>query len=175
MKRHVPAVLPILIILLLLATACSKNYREPDAISGEVKFNLIFKYGVGAKNELNTFNGTYTKDMIVDPPITVDLSLSKKEMKTIYNKMAEINFFDYPDQYTILIPPGEGVGMVTPHSTYYFKVENGSSVKELTWEDYITNRDEKADKLRELIKVIRDIVESKREYKALPVPKGGYD
>ena len=34
-------------------------------------FNLISKYGVRAKNELNTFEGTYTKDMVMDPSITV--------------------------------------------------------------------------------------------------------
>jgi len=36
-------------------------------------FNLIFKYGVGAKNEFNTFKGTYTKDMVMDPSVTVNL------------------------------------------------------------------------------------------------------
>ena len=33
-------------------------------------FNLDFKYGVGSRNELNTFTGKYTKDMVADPSIT---------------------------------------------------------------------------------------------------------
>ena len=61
--------------------------------------------------------------------------------------------------------------MVTPYSSYYFKVEYNSQIKELWWEDKITNKDEKADRLRELIKLIRDIVESKEEYKKLPAAK----
>lgn len=175
MKRHIFTISLVLIFATFLVTACSNNNSEPKSISGEMKFNLIFKYGVGAKNELNTFAGTYTKDMIINPPITTNLSLSKEEMDTIYKKIFEINFFDYPERFITTIPPGEGVGMVTPNSSYYFKVEHGSRVKELEWEDNITNKDEKADKMRELIKVIRDIVESKKEYKKLPPPKGGYD
>lgn len=70
---------------------------------------------MGAKNELNTFNGNYTKDMVVDPPVTVNLTLSEKEMNTIHDKMAEINFFDYPDEFTVSVPHWEGMGTVTPH------------------------------------------------------------
>ena len=49
---------------------------------GDSSFNLIFRYGVGARNELNTFEGMYTKDMIMDPSITVNLTLSEEELKT---------------------------------------------------------------------------------------------
>ena len=137
-------------------------------------FNLIFRYGVGARNELNTFKGTYTKDMIADPPITVPLRLSEEELDRIYQKMAEIDFFAYPDEFSISVPPGESVGMVTPYSSYYFKVEYDSKLKELRWEANIINEDTKADRLRDLIKLIGDIIESREEYKQLPPASGGY-
>jgi hypothetical protein len=137
-------------------------------------FGLIFRYGVMARNELNTFKGTFTKDMVSDPSITVNLSLSEEELDSIYRKMVEIDFFDYPDEFSVSVLPWESVGMITPHSSYYFKVEYDSKVKELRWEDKITNKDEKADKLRELIKLIRDIIESKEEYQKLPKPTSGY-
>ena len=47
-------------------------------------------------------------------------------------------------------------------------------VKELRWEDEVVKEDEKADKLRGLIKLIRDIIESKEEYKELPEPRSAY-
>lgn len=137
-------------------------------------FNLIFKYGVGAKNELNTFKGTYTRDMILDPSITVKLSLSEEELDSIYQKMVEIDFFEYPDRFSVPIPPDGMVIMVTPYSSYYFKVKYDFKIKELWWEDEIKNENIEADKLRELIKLIRDIIESKEEYKQLPPPRGGY-
>jgi len=169
MRKGWLIVVSLALVLALLGTVgCGTSTRR------ESNFNLIFKYGVGAKNELNTFEGTYTKDMVMDPPITVKLHLSQEELDRIYQKMVEIDFFSYPDKFFVSVPPGEVVGMVTPHLSYYFKVEHDSKTKELWWEDEIINEDEKAEKLRELIKFIRDIIESKEEYKKLPSPRGGY-
>ncbi len=157
-----------LVVALLVTAGCTtQTLRESN-------FNLVFKYGVGARNELDTFNGTFTKDMISDPSITVNLYLSEEEMDSIYQKMVEIDFFDYPDEFSIPIPPDGKIGIVTPYNSYYFKVEYDSKIKELWWEDEITNENVEADKLRELINLIWDIIKSKDEYKELPEPTGGY-
>ena len=140
----------------------------------ESDFNFIFKYGVTARNELNTFRGTYTKDMVADPTITIDLALTEEEFDRIYRKMIEINFFDYPDEFSVSTDPGELISIIRPYSSYYFKVEYESSIKELRWEDEIKNEDKEADKLRELIKLIKDIIENRAEYKELPEPTSGY-
>lgn len=157
-----------LVMALLETVGCVAPTSNPS------NFNLIFNYGVRARNELNTFNETYTKDMVSDPSIMVNLSLSKEELDSIYQKMVEMDFFNYPDKFSVSVPAGEAVGMVTPHSSYYFKVEYDSKIKELRWEDEIVNNDEKADRLRGLIKFIKDIIESKEGYKKLPSPTSGY-
>ena len=159
----------ILMALVLGLTGCSAPQPAPK------DFNIIFKYGVGAKNELDTFAGTYTRDMI-GPPffITVDLVLSKEELNKIYNKMVDIVFFGYPDKFSVPVPPGGSVTTITPYVSYYFKVTSGTGVKELRWDDEIKNQNDQAAKLRELIKVIRDIIESKPEYKKLPNPTSAY-
>jgi len=164
----------IMIVLALMAALSGTVGCTAPPPPSPSNFNLIFKYGVGAKNELNTSQGTYTKDMVMDPSITVNLPLSKEELDRIYHKMDEIDFFGYPDQFSVSVSPGESVGMLTPYCSYYFRVEYDSKVKELWWEDNIINQDKKAEKLRELITLIRDIIESKEEYKQLPPPKGGY-
>jgi hypothetical protein len=148
-----------------------------DDVMRKSEFNFIFKYGVGAKNELNTFENTFTKDMICDPDTTVNLSLSNKEMKKIYKKMTKIGFFDYPDTFSINIMDHEIVGDMEPHCSYFFKVEHNSEIKELWWVDnilLIKRIDVKAEKLKELIMFIKNIIESKEEYKKLPPPRGGY-
>jgi len=88
--------------------------------------------------------------------------------------MLEIDFFDYPEVFSVNVALGGLVKMITPHSSYYLKVEYDSVIKELRWEDEIINEDDQADKLRELFKLIRDIIESKEEYQKLPEPAGGY-
>ena len=111
--------------------------------------------------------------MVMDPSITVNLSLSEEELDRIYDKMLEIDFFDYPEEFSVSTSGGS-FGIMTPYSSYYFRVEYDSGIKELRWKDEISYPDEKADRLRELIRIIKDIVESKEEYKALPVPTSGY-
>ncbi len=44
----------------------------------------------------------------------------------------------------------------------------------ITWEDKHRDQSIGAARLRELTVLIRSIIESKPEYKALPQPKGGY-
>ena len=162
------------LVVALLGTVGCVTDTPPDVKPPD--FNLIFKYGYGFpnKNVLNTFEGTYTKDMIVDPSITVNMSLSEEEMDRIYQKMLEIDFFDYPDEFSVSVPAGELVTMEDPYMGYYFKVEYNTKIKELWWEDNITNKDEKADKLRALIQRIRNIIEAKEEYYKLPAPRGAY-
>jgi hypothetical protein len=48
--------------------------------------------GVGAKNELNTFDQTFTKDMVMDPSVTVKMKLSDNELNSIYQKINNLNF-----------------------------------------------------------------------------------
>ena len=130
-----------------------------------------------AGNTLDTFQGTYIKDMVRDPSIRIHLALTEAEMDRIYQKMVEIDFFNYPDNFSVSVPPGVPTGIRTPYSSYYFKVAYSSRIKELWWNDEIVYKDyidEKADRLRELIRLIKDIVESKGEYKKLPEPTSAY-
>jgi hypothetical protein len=161
--------------LLLVITGCGV-VKAQEVNSNNLQksnYNFVFKYGVTARNTLDTSQGTFTKDMVSAPGVTIDLVLTADEMDSIYKKMMEIDFFNYPDEFKVT-PEGDLVGMVTPYSTYYFKVDYGSGIKELIWEDEITNSNEQADKLRELINLIKNIIESKAEYQALPEPSGGY-
>jgi hypothetical protein len=172
-----------LVILLAGATGCGKYIPEASTTPAgglntptlaQSNFNFIFKYGVTGRTTLDTYQGTYTKDMVMDPDITIELTLSQEEMDSIYQKMVEIDFFKYPDEFSVSVPEGERKAEVTPYSTYFFQVTYGEKTKELLWHDKIMNPDEKADKLKGLINIIINIIESKEEYKALPKANGGY-
>jgi hypothetical protein len=158
----------IIVLLISIITGCNTSTSE------DRDFNLIFRYGVHAGNELNTFKDEFTKDMILDPSIKIKMTLTEEELESIYNKMKEIDFFSYPDVFTIPIPPDGNISVVTPYLTYYFKVEFEGGSKELYWEDEIRNKNEDADRLRELTRFIEKIVESKEEYKKLPEPTSAY-
>ena len=133
-------------------------------------FRMIFAYGVGAKNKLDTFEGKYTMDMIQDPSMTVNFKLDKEQLQIIYNKMQNIDFFEYPSSFNPVTN-----GEVTPFQTYYFKVRVNGIINEIRWEDKHFSEEIKAKKLRELIQLITIMIQDSPEYKLLPQPRGGYD
>lgn len=51
---------------------------------------------------------------------------------------------------------------------------SADGVQVVRWEDAVSNDDPRAADLRSLAGLIRDLVERKPEYKALPEPSGAY-
>lgn len=179
------------IILLVLIGLIATLFCMPSCASKENEFNFIFKYGYSStpKNVLDTYKETYTKDMVSDPSVTIKMVLSGEELDSILQKMKEIDFFNYPDEFIIIIAPGSTKVLVTPNLKYHFKVEYEGEIKELWWNDEIVWQDEflkelqeeiilenkeEVVKLYEFISLIRSIIENKEEYKELPKPRGAY-
>ncbi len=129
-------------------------------------FGFVLKYGVTARNELDTFNGTFTHDMVIDPSITINLTLTGDEMEHIYLKMVGVNFFNYAQKDA---NAKKDVG-VTPYSSYYLKVKCDSTVKELTWDD----NSAASLGFKTLVDLIIETIHDHEEFKQLPPPRGGY-
>jgi len=140
-----------------------KSQKLP--VSGPDGFNFIFRYGVGAKNELNTFKQTYTRDMATDPSVTIKFELSSNELTEVYQKINDLNLFNKNEELIV------GNEFVTPCSNYYLKAYIDSTEKELFWDNC---RGKISDKLQQFTNFIISIIEAKDEYKELPAPKGGY-
>ena len=160
---------PIAVTLAYVVSMLFVGFVWNPLYSPQGDFNLVFKYGVGAKNELNTFRGTYTKDMVIDPSITIRLTLSKQELSQIYQKMVEIEFFSLPESF-----PDRPNYHVTPSTDYYLKVENASRTKEVGWNTNSQLDSNVEEGLYELVELIRSFVEQKPQYRLLPPARGGY-
>jgi hypothetical protein len=161
-----------IVIITVLNTFLLANIQLQVSYVAPMKnndFNIIFKYGVGEVNELNTFNNSFTKDMRLDPSITIWLHLSDKEMNQIKQKMVEINFFSLPEN----MPPRPDGCFVTPQTDFYIRAQNGSTIKEVSW---CTNSEENSieQNLMQLANLITGIVEQRPEYRELPPPNAGY-
>jgi hypothetical protein len=130
--------------------------------------NFIFKYGVHEQNILNTFDKTFTKDMIVDKNITTKLELSTSDLQNISKMITELNLFNIKPN----IVSNTGVIMTsTPCFGYYLKTDIDSVQKEISWND--CNAEIK-DEYKKFTDYVIKIIESKEEYKKLPEVKGGY-
>ena len=157
--------IPVLIIA--LAAAGFLIFRQINFLpqNPPADFNFIFRYGVGAKNELNTFNQNYIKDMVMDPSVTTGLKLTDNEIAGVYKKINDLKIFSLNEAST------EKNVMVTSCLNYYFKAQIGSLIKELSWDGC---RGKINSRLQQFTEYIIKIIEAKEEYKKLPAPKGGY-
>ncbi len=156
--------------------------RDLTVVSTENKekgLSFILQYGILARNQIDTFNGTYTKDLISAGTKTIKLRLNDTELSEIEEQMKQICILDYPEKF---VP--ENNRYVTPNVTYHLKIKIDGATKEIHWEDYncydidgIAKRDEpvEATQLRNVMKNIITIIEQKEAYKKLPQPVGGYD
>jgi len=163
--------------IFLIFTYCNKSFEPVEESftcnSEDNPFNLIFKYGVTANNILNTFDCTYQKDMVMDPPVIIKLKLTEEELDSIFVIMQSIDFFEYPDTFFVNVQSGT-IGVTMPSSKYYFYVKKDSISKKIYWDDSIVNPDDSADELRRLNKYIMDSIKSKEDYAKLPNPRGSY-
>lgn len=164
----------VLLILILIVSAgayiyVQKTQSDVQKAADVSDFDLIFKYGVGAKNELNTYNGTYVKDMVTAPSVTTNLSLTIEEKRQILQRIAEIGFFSLPDNFTL--NPSE---QVSPQVDYYIKVQNGSQFKEVSWSNNSLIESDIQNSLDGLVNYLISVIQNKPEYEALPTPSAGY-
>ena len=133
---------------------------------------LVFAFGPGAKNVLDTTRGTFTKDMILASPVTVPMTLTAEETARIAGRLAAIDLWSSPEVYSTA-ETGEG-GWMEPHASYRFEVTTARGTKIVEWEDAVSSSDPRAAKLRSLARLIQGIITSKPEYRSLPEPEGGY-
>ena len=163
---------------IFLVVFCDKSY-DPAVETFECHpennpINLEFKYGVTAKNILSTYDCTFQKDLIFDPPVATQLKLTIAELDSISAIMDAIGFFEYPDTFAIAVP-GDTICEFAPSSKYVLSVEGDSFRKSVYWNDNIFYPDSAADQLKDLIYYIINVIRAKEEYQALPEATGGYD
>lgn len=157
-------------LIVISLVGCNSTSTENQLPESRPKnFNFVFKYGVNAKNQIDTIKGQYIKDMVLEPSITTDLKLSDEEMNTIYLEMKKINILNYSESFN-----QKGNTLQTPFETYSIKIIIDNKEKNIYWKDENVSKTKEAIKLRELFKKIQEIIINKEEYKKLPISKDGY-
>jgi hypothetical protein len=138
--------------------------QKPD----EQFVKLLFQYGF--RDELNTFNGTLTKDLVLNGTVTVPFWLTKSEQESVLVELARVDFFYLPD--TLLRMAGVDI---SPNSgTQLLRIEVGSQTKTVIWSYLIDPSHPASQRITQLSQAIQGIIESKPEYKQLPPARGGY-
>ena len=164
-KRGFAIYILIITIIIFIIGAGYIYYKSNEIITtpeSPTNLNLLFKY---EGNILDTFNGTYTKNMVMEKPIKINLKLSQNELKSIYQKITELDLFNKRPVNII------SNMMITPCSGFYLKTEINSIQKEISWNNCNGKINEE---FEQFTNYIIKIINSKTEYQNLPEVKGGY-
>ncbi len=168
---HISKYIILLVMVLslsLVMIGCSKTVTKPDPQF----LKILFYYGFG--NELNTFEQTYTKDLVMDGYITVDFWLTEAEQESIRNKLDLVDFFSFPDTLIYQMDVESIMVRIEPDPGWQFlRVADENRDRIVYWRPPLPDKNEFVPRLRELKKLIIDIIESKPEYKELPPARGG--
>ncbi len=157
----------VLVCFSVLVTVCGCNLESPPQPS-EQSVKILFQYNF--RDEINTFNLTLTKDLILDGTTTISFWLTKSEQDLILSEAMQVGFFTLPDT----LPKLQGVSVSPDPSPDVLRIEANGQLKTVVWHYPLdtTYQDTKA--IIQLTRTIKNLIESKEQYKRLPPPRGGY-
>lgn len=162
-----------IVFSILFLSGCTEGNNQKHGMPAEMpedfNFSVSFGYGEVNKNEINTYTHKVTKDLITKGTAAADLTFSKDELQSIYDKMREINMMESKD-----FSGKEGCDK-TPSNTDSWKVTVNGETKSFSWTDEHCTVSDEAEQLLELRTYLQHLVEGKDAYKALPATEGGYD
>jgi hypothetical protein len=180
MMKKRSLLLTIFFITIVLA-GCQSNGAEVALSSGNPvtvqqlpeimpsDFNFSIAFGVGKRNEINTFDGTVTKDLISDGTKTVDLKFNDEEMSAIYVKMKEVKINETKE----FVPAGGCRREPYEEDEWKIKVDRETITLYISGEYCDPTYDAK--QLIQLRNYIFSIVKGKDAYQSLPKPSGAYE
>jgi len=181
----------ILIILAVILSGCSKgteaqvssgvqNQPTKDVVTEKNNmpkempndFDFMVRYGYSEvnKNEINTFLDTVTKDLITNGTASAKIAFTTEEMRSIYEKMREINIMGTKE----LKPSTIGCERI-PYGEDSWEVSINGEAKTFTWSEKYCDLTNDAKQLLELRQFIHQIVVGREAYQKLPEAEGGYD
>jgi hypothetical protein len=95
--------------------------------------------------------------------------LSAEELGQIKQRITDLGFFAYPETFPI-----NTNSILTPQTDYYIKVQNGSTIKEVSWSENSLIEGVIQENLNQLAAYFASLIEQKPEYKALPTANSAY-
>jgi hypothetical protein len=160
----------------VVAGALHEPVLPPDMPSG---FGFVAEWGVARMNSLDTFEGTFTKDLVTGSPptATTRLMLTSDEKQALYRALRALEPWSYPSRFEppyASAPAGNQVQVVTPATKYHLSVVGDGIEKDIWWTDDNLSGSAGAVALRAWFRQVMGLVESKPEYKAMPEARGGY-
>ncbi|HWP52456.1 MAG TPA: hypothetical protein VNK07_00180 [Candidatus Binatia bacterium] len=145
-----------------------------DELAMPDDFGIVYSFGVGGKNVLDTKKMSYKADMICEPQIEINLELSHDELYQIWDAVHKNGFFELND-FTDNCDMFGNCKQVTPEQQTTITITEGEKTHSVTHRDsYISKSNDGYAKFQKIVNTIQGILDKKPEIQSLPQLKCGY-
>jgi hypothetical protein len=155
------------------ATATTSVAAAPALPAAQpADFGFVASYGAYGKNRLDTFAGTFTKDIInpAKPNPTATLRLTADQMATLYQDLRVMEFQDFPES----LDPGNTDMTASTPTSYRLDILAGGVSKTVSFAHGDLPKTKQAKDLVAWFEKLRGMIEATPEYKQMPPLEGGY-
>jgi hypothetical protein len=152
--------------IVVLVAGC--DLGDPSTRADPQRVTVFFKYGF--RDQVDTFNGTLTKDLVANGTVTVPFGFTPAEQDSLLSALAHAGFFDLPDT----LYPMANVA-VSPNPGYQLlRVQFEGTTKSLVWMEVLNASDPRTGRVQQLWARLQNLVESTDTYRRLPPAEGAY-
>lgn len=164
----------IVITLLCIAlfaslVSCANNSKHPNMPDD---FNFSLRFGVGGKNKLDTYEDTFTNDLVLDGLETIDFVVPEEEKQRFYEALLQYGVDQMPNDL------GVDNYYVTPANQLTFTYTCNGSTKSIVWAigawEEKDSLPEQNNQFLRFVKFIREYIYETDQYKNMPPSNGGY-
>ncbi len=128
-------------------------------------FGFIAAYGVFTGDRVDTFEGTFTKNINSETKSnpTAELRLTSEELASLYQDLRAMHILDYPADFR----PKTRVTASTP-TGYSLEMQADGMWKTVAWPNADDAETSEAKALQNWFDTLRKMIESKPEYQRMP-------
>lgn len=172
----------LVISVAVLVLICSSIYfimkeNQPNkvvSLKPTSDFNFRLNFSTNGLQQIDTYKGTFTKDLILDGTKTINFAIPNNVKNEIYKMMMDINILAFPDTLTA------DETKCTPSCDYKLTVTINGNTKNIVWKeglypDMSGNLPKDNVEFLKIVKYVSDYIYSTKEYKSMPQANGGYD
>ncbi len=134
---------------------------------------ILFIWGVGGRNRMDTTAGTLAKDLVSDPPVTVPFELSREQLERVSACADSMGFWRLPQH---IAPPGTlgHASVVTPCDEFVLRLADGDRERTVRWDNCHDRPRAERDRIEPLEELLMGIVAASDTYRRLPEARGSY-
>lgn len=165
--KKVISIAGIFFIIILLMTACSDSYKKNEKNIDNFSFTLNFGCA-GGINCVDTYNGTFTKDLIRNGTETIEFIIPDDKMREIYEAFLEYNISELPDDVS-------RESTMSPEFTYIFSYTWGKEMRTIICNAvYFYKAPDMHKRLVQFADMITEYIYSTEEYLNMSPAEGFY-